>query len=1337
MESLPTLPRRSWLERTSLSLATTLAIVAGLTLIGWWLEFDELLQPFPGYAPMHVNASLGFLVLSGVLLALGFGRRQVALLALIPSAIGALTLAETLFKKNLPFDELLAPDRLLIGTEQPGRMPAMVAVCLVLGGLVLAWRASKRAAGARLFTEAVTGSVLASAGISTLLGYAANLPAVFRWGSTSATSPVAAIALILFGHALLLLAWRGSLKAVGEPPAWSPMPVVIGCLTLTVILRIGLGEREDAYLAAKTRSVMDSLARTISVALDKESSQLERLARGWGSSPPDAYALWEADATKPMLESRDFGVVSFAFVDLGLHTRWIYPRAGNEGSIGFNHATDEERQAALTAARTSGTAAISDTTKVPVPDQGLKPGAAIYAPILRAGQLAGYAPAELYYEKLFRTATAQRQTIDQLDTNYHLVIALGGKRIFSSDATDPTRHDELTIDHTYTIANRRIRLSLTPSNTALAADRRYLPQLALGAGVGITVLLGLSVHLARGARAGQRAAESSNKKLFAENEERRRVEARLKVSDERLRLALDSTQIGIFEWSVPAGHVYYSPGLWAMLGFEHLRMPSTVEVWQSLIHPDDLALYRRRTESQLTGIATFIEPEYRVRARSGDWRWVYTRSKSVATATDGRPTRIIGTVQDITARREAELALRESQAEARKLSLVAAKTDNPVLIGSPDGKIEWANEAFCRVMEYSLTDVVGRNPAQFMVGPDTSLRTIARIRTAMARGQGISTDVVNYSKSGRKYHLHLEVEPVHGASGEIVNFIAVETDITARVETEIQLRRAKSEADDASRAKSEFLASMSHEIRTPMNGVIGMTSLLMETTLNPEQRDYVNTIRSSGDALLTIINDILDFSKIESGKMELERAPFELALCVEEALDLFALQASAKKVELGYHLDPDVPGWIMGDVTRLRQVIVNLVNNAVKFTPSGSISVQARRVVRDPTPLGFASAVDADPSHFLLEFTVRDTGIGIPADRVDRLFKAFSQVDSSTTRKYGGTGLGLAISQRICQLMGGAIRVESAPGTGSAFIFTLKTEPAALTPDTGLPPLPAPLRGGTVLCVEDHPLTQARLRSLFERWGTACVVVDTITAALAATAQLTRPPALLVLESDETESPSPLAALAALAAIKCPRLILFPFGQTAPTPPEPADRAAPDDDLPFASTSKPLRTTPLVHAVISLFNPASATTHAKAADRPLAEEFPLDVLLAEDNAVNQKVALRFLERMGYRADAVGNGLEVLSTLGTHRYDLILMDLQMPEMDGLEATRQIRTRFPADRQPKIVALTANAMQGDREACLAAGMDDYISKPVKMHEISAAIRRQFGKRAGTRRAPQVIG
>jgi CheY-like chemotaxis protein len=490
-----------------------------------------------------------------------------------------------------------------------------------------------------------------------------------------------------------------------------------------------------------------------------------------------------------------------------------------------------------------------------------------------------------------------------------------------------------------------------------------------------------------------------------------------------------------------------------------------------------------------------------------------------------------------------------------------------------------------------------------------------------------------------------------------------------------------------------------------------MTSILMETPLTAEQRDFVNTIRTSGEALLTIINDILDFSKIESGKMELEKAPFELALCVEEALDLFAPTAAAKRLEIGYHVEPDVPQWIVGDVTRLRQIIVNLVNNAIKFTPVGSISIQVRRIPLD------ATVRTAQVGRMRLEIAVQDTGIGIPQDRVDRLFKAFSQVDSSTTRKYGGTGLGLAICQRLCQLMSGDIRVESTPEKGSTFTITFMTDAAQRPAEVSAPPFAGiDLHDSTVLCVEDNPITRARLQTLFEALGATCVFAAEPESAVRLAATLLAPPAAVILDLPDFETDR---ALALVATIKCPRLVLFRLGQTPPP--------APPDNVPYATLSKPIKTVPFYQTLATLGRRSATGVVAqpRPEDRPLAEEIPLTVLLAEDNPVNQKVALRFLERMGYNADAVANGIEVLSALGNRSYDLVLMDLQMPEMDGLEASRRIRRTVPADRQPKIIALTANAMQGDREICLDAGMDDYISKPVKLHEIIAAIRRQFSK------------
>ncbi|ACB73383.1 response regulator [Opitutus terrae] len=1313
MPFLPTLPRRTWLERSSLLIASLLLVIGVSTLVGTWAGVEAFVQPSPQAASIKANEALCFTLLGLVLLAIELGRPMASWAAVIPAAIAALSLAEHALRINLGLDELFGTDRWLVDTAHPGRMSAMSACSILLVSLALTWRSLRRGTPARLFTEAVISSLVASGGFSTLLGYAVSLPAVYRWGTHTATSPLAAAALLVLGVGLLILAWRETMNAGGGPPAWSPMPAIVGCLTFTLILWIGLRERETVYLGAKTQTEMDSLATSFKYEFDRQAAAIERLARMWADGALTAEAVWEVDAGSQWQDSSGrLGILSIAVLNPELRTIWVYPREENATAISLDHAMDPVRQAAIAAARINRGPVISGTTEL----GGRGHGVVIYAPIIRQGVASGYVAAEFLYRTFFSSVIAERKIEDG-----HLVeVKIGAEEAYRTVLQPKEqRHDALLIDKTYPMFDRRVRVTMTPRTEALQNDRRYLPELALGAGIGIALLLGLSVHLARGARAGQHAAELSNKKLHAENEERRRIEARLKVSDERLRLALDSTQIGIFEWNVAAGHVYYSSGLWAMLGYEHSRMSATVAAWQSLIHPDDLPTYRRRVDSQLNGVASFIEPEFRVKSHGGEWRWVYTRSKTVAASTSGRPTRIIGTVQDITARREAEQALRESQAETRKLSLVAAKTDNPVLIISPAGSIEWVNESFSRVMEYSLDEVVGRSPIDFVAAAETDARTLQEIDAAIAQGRAHSGDVVTHSKRGRKYHLRVELQPVRNDAGQLQNFIVIETDITARVDTELALRRAKTEADEASRAKSDFLASMSHEIRTPMNGVIGMTSLLMETDLSPEQRDFVNTIRTSGEALLTIINDILDFSKIESGKMDLEHLPFELATCLEESLDLFALQASAKHLELAYHIAPDVPEWIIGDITRLRQIVVNLVNNAVKFTSAGSIAIEVRR--RPPT-------VPANLKRFPLEFVVRDTGIGIPAERLDRLFKAFSQVDSSTTRKYGGTGLGLAICQRLSILMGGGIRVESKVGEGSSFIFTITTEEAAAGAPLVAPPDLDQLKGCPVLCVEDHPVVQRRIAGLLEPYGATCHFAANAFAGAALAATLPTPPALVIIDGDETEGSSPLEAL---QSIKAPRLLMLPFGQTAPPPP--ADRQ------PFTSIFKPFKTTSFLHVVSALLNPATHTVIATDTTGPftrrLAEEFPLDILLAEDNTVNQKVALRFLERLGYRADAVSNGQEAVTTLAARHYHLVLMDLQMPEMDGLEASRQIRKKVPASRQPKIVALTANAMQGDRERCLEAGMDDYISKPVKLHEIEAAIRRLFASREAN--TPQTIG
>lgn len=1295
MNLLATLPRRSWLERISLSLAWGLIALGGLALAGWLLEINFLVQPFADSVPIRGSVALALLVFGFALLSHEWFWPRGLWLAALPGAFGLQHMLHNTFGWGADF---LRVDQGRPELAIPVEFPAAVSLSLLLAALALILHHLRMPQRFYLPAKAIMGSIVVAIGVSILLGYAGNLSAVYMWGSGVPTSPVTAAGLILLGGAALLLAWRETMQVEDGPPRWSPVPVVIAGLTITLIFWVGLREREEAYQNARTQTAMETLAIQIGSELERQANAIERLTRKWSNEIP-TKAVWEVDAGLQLSDTALLGCRSISWIHPNLRTRWVYPVEGNEDALAYDHTADAPRLAALEAARATGKPIVSTTIGL----SGLGGGFAIYAPIFYKGEIIGFTGAEFFNQRFFRTIITDRL---KLSSDYHVHVGVAGDMVFSTTLyPDQSHTDHLMMEKSFSIMDRRLRLSLQPTQESTARERRHLPEIALIAGLSFSLLLALSVQLARSARGGQRAAESSNRQLLAENEERRRIEARLKVSDERLRLALDSTHIGIFEWNVPANHAYYSPGLWSILGYDPARMPATMEAWQSLVDPADLAEYRRQFDLQLEGATTFIDPEYRLRANDGHWRWISTRAKTVASSDDGHPIRIIGTMQDITARREAEQALRASQAEARKLSLVAAKTDNPVLITSPDGTIEWVNESFCRVMEYTLEEAVGHNPVDFMTGPETDPQTIADIRNAMTLGQGHATELVHYSKSGRKYHLHLEIQPVVNESGQIENFIAIETDITARVDTEAQLRRAKAEADAASRAKSEFLASMSHEIRTPMNGVIGMTSLLMETPLTPEQRDFVNTIHTSGESLLAIINDILDFSKIESGKLELESIPFSLSTCLEEALDLFALQASSKKIEFAYTLTPGVPAWINGDVTRLRQIVVNLVNNAVKFTPGGSIVIEVRLLSGDATSEAIA-----------LEFAVRDTGIGIPPDRVNRLFKAFSQVDSSTTRKYGGTGLGLVICQRLSALMGGSIRVESTVGKGSSFIFSILTTPAPVPVEQARATIPNRLLDGLVLIVEDNLAIQNQLRALLESWGLFVAFTRTPAVARDFCTKLLQPPVLIIIDGDETSPGS--SPLDELLDIRCARVLMLPFGQTAP--------AAPTDGRPFGTIYKPIKSHTLLQTLVQLFSAPTAVEASgktKPTARVLAEDISLNVLLVEDNAVNQKVALRFLERLGYEAVAVGNGLEALRAIEARHYDLILMDLQMPEMDGFEATRQIRRHVPADYQPKIIALTANAMAGDRELCLAAGMDDYISKPVKMPELVEAIKRQF--------------
>lgn len=666
--------------------------------------------------------------------------------------------------------------------------------------------------------------------------------------------------------------------------------------------------------------------------------------------------------------------------------------------------------------------------------------------------------------------------------------------------------------------------------------------------------------------------------------------------------------------------------------------------------------------------------------------------------------------EEIRERKRSEKALRDS--EERFRSLVETTSDFVWEVGG-DGVYTYANQKVREVLGYGPEELTGKTPFDFM--PPEEAKRVSEVFEGMAalKKPFSMIENTNVRKDGIKVLLETSGVPILDHSGNLIGYRGIDRDITDRKRMECELRVAKEEAEEASRLKSEFLANMSHEIRTPMNGVIGMTELLLDTELSREQQEYVTAVKFSAESLMTVINDILDYSKIEAKKLDIEEVQFTLRDSIGDILNTLALRASEKGLELAYLVSPEVPDAVVGDPGRLRQIIINLVGNAIKFTESGEVVVYITH-----------ESEEERTGEVLLHFAVSDTGIGIPPEKQESIFEAFAQADSSTTRRYGGTGLGLTISSRLVDMMGGRIWVASQTGKGSTFHFTVRLGLPQGAQIIQIPEKPANIEGLRVLVVDDNATNRRILEELLKNWRMNPVTVDSAQSAFQAM-------------EDARESGMPFRLI--LIDANMPVMDGFEFIEKTKRNPDFAGAtvmmltssgqrgdAVRCHSLGISAyLTKPVKPSSLLDAILL----ALGRTEPEAAESPLVtlhalreRQRPLNILLAEDNPVNQKLVASILEKRGHAVVIANNGRMAVAALeGQIRpFDLIIMDIQMPEMDGIEATAFIRSKEKASGgHTPIIALTAHAMKGDREMCLRAGMDGYVSKPVRADELISAI------------------
>ncbi|MEO8494110.1 MAG: response regulator [Planctomycetota bacterium] len=799
------------------------------------------------------------------------------------------------------------------------------------------------------------------------------------------------------------------------------------------------------------------------------------------------------------------------------------------------------------------------------------------------------------------------------------------------------------------------------------------------------------------------ALQQATQELQSEVDQRRRAQQELGRSEAHYLSLIENLQIHVIRKDLEGRFTLASQSFCELSG---IPLDGLIGKTDHDLYPEHLARKYRADDLHVMQERTVINDVERNQLPDGTNSYVQVIKMPIVDDR-GAVVGIQGIFWDVTVRMKAEDELRES--EARKRAIFETAVDC-ILFLDEAGTVVEVNQAALRILRCKRNEVVGKEFAEIFVTPVSQQRfrdNLLRYQGAGEMGSmlGRRLDVELQHKTGETFIADIATQPIplKGSAG----FAIFLRDVTEQRRYEEALRTARDAAEAASRAKSQFVANMSHEIRTPMNAIVGVTELLLDSSeLTRSQRDYLLMIQQSADALLGVINDILDFSKIEAGKLDLDEADFEIRESIGDMMKAIALRAHGKGLELAVRIAPSTPDWLYGDQNRLRQVITNLVGNAIKFTAEGEVVLEiAPEIVHE--------------DHALLKFSVTDTGIGIAADRREAVFAAFEQADNSTTRKYGGTGLGLAIAARLVQLMGGKIWLESQAGEGTTFYFTAQFKLAPAPAETRSSRRAHDLVGLRGLFVDDNATHRDILVELLQNWQMLPTCVPDAAAAMSELKQA-RPAGesfdvvLLDAQMPTVDGFELAVQIAANSEFKVPIVMLLTAGDHQ-------RRVARCEDLGVAAyLMKPVKQSELFDAIALAVHRGDDGKAVAEPDAIAFQAIPLDILLVEDSLVNQKVAIGMLKRRGHHIQVANNGREGTQAAKQRRFDLILMDVQMPEMDGLEATTTIRTHEQASREHvPIIAMTAHAMKSDREACLEAGMDGYIAKPIRAVELFQTI------------------